>query len=312
MSLTDVPGIHVGHAQVAGGGSGCTVVLGPFRGRAIIPGPATGSREIEALRSEHVTSGVDAIVLSGGSAYGLATADGVMEWLEERGRGHRTMAGVVPIVPAAILFDLAEGRLRPGPAEGRAACEVASSDPVVEGQVGAGAGARVAKLLGIERSRPGGIGSASFTFRDWTVGALAAVNALGDVIGPGGEPLAAPKPVDGGRSGADQRTGAEAILSGELPSRDPRPGENTTLCVVATDAPLSSPDLGRLLRMAATGIARSISPVHTPFDGDILFGLSTSDREESLSPTETLGLGVAAASVLARSIRRAAAVGARA
>jgi L-aminopeptidase/D-esterase-like protein len=298
-TLTDVPGLRVGHAQVPGGGSGCTVVLGPFRGAVEVAGPATGTRELEVVGPLHMVPRIDAIVLTGGSAYGLETAQGVMDWLEERDRGHRTGAGPVPIVPAAVLFDLAPGRERPGKEEGRLACDRASAGPVEIGRVGAGAGATVGKLLGVERGTPGGLGSASMQAGRWRVGALSAVNAFGDVVDRDG------------RAG-DRAPTVPAVLEGlrrgeEWTLPDPRPVRSTTLSVVATDAPASRTDLKRIARVANTALARRIDPVHTPFDGDVTFAASTAERAEELGPAALLSLGLAAREVLEEAILRAVA-----
>ena len=146
-TLTNIEGIRVGHAQVPGGGSGCTAILGPFRAAVQITGMATGTRELNTLHPEHLVPEANAIVLSGGSAFGLASAHGVMAWLAERGEGFPTGGGPVPIVPAAILYDLAEDRSRPDSATGFAAAQAATSEPVLEGRVGAGTGATVGKLV---------------------------------------------------------------------------------------------------------------------------------------------------------------------
>lgn len=304
-SLTDVPGIRVGHASVPGGGSGCTVVLGPFRARVEVRGPATGTRELETLREEHVAPRANAVLLTGGSAFGLAAADGVMAWLAEKGEGYQTGAGPVPIVPAAVLFDLAPDRDVPGPGEGWAACEGAGTGPVPNGRVGAGAGARVGKLLGPGRSSPGGTGSASTGVGRWKVGALVAVNALGDVVDRQGRIVAGARE-GGGFADASARV-LERGSRGEMKElADLRPGENTTLGVVATDAPLSGRDLERLLRLAGTALARRISPVHTPFDGDVVFGVSTGEPEgQALSSAEILTLGLAARECVETAILRA-------
>jgi L-aminopeptidase/D-esterase-like protein len=189
--ITAVEGIRVGHAQVPEGGSGCTVILGPFRARVEVPGMASGTRELAVLDEVHVTGRADAILLTGGAAFGLGAAHGVMAWIAARGEGFPTPGGPVPIVPAAVLYDLAPERSRPGPAEGEAACRAAGAGPVPRGRVGAGAGARVGKLLGPEASAPGGVGSASGRVGRWTVAALAVVNSLGEVVdreGRGGGP----------------------------------------------------------------------------------------------------------------------------
>lgn len=298
-SITDVPGVAVGHAEVPGGASGCTVVLGPFRGAVDVRGMATGTREMDALEPEHVVPRIDAVLLTGGSAHGLAAADGVMGWLEERGRGFDTGVARVPIVPAAVIFDLAEGRARPGAAQGRAACEAAAGGPVPEGRVGAGAGALVGKIRGRAHADAGGIGSYAVEAGGFTVGALVAVNALGDVLDDSGRILAGARDDDGEfvDTASFLRRGG---VRGEF-------GSNTTLAVVATDAPLSQVDLGRLARVASTAMARRISPVNTPFDGDVTFAVSTGDEVEAFTSGEVMALGVAARDTLERSIERAVA-----
>ncbi len=314
-SLTDVPGLRVGHAEVSGGGSGCTVILGPFQGGVERPGNATGTRELPTLEPGHLVSRIDALLLTGGSAFGLAAADGVMGWLADRGEGFPTAVAPVPIVPAAVLFDLVEGRGRPGSAEGRRACDDADSGPVRMGRVGAGAGATVGKLLGAERASPGGVGSASARVGRWTVGALAVVNALGQVVGRDGVVVA------GVRTSAGFRNVTELLAEGRASA--PGVGENTTLAVVATDAPLDREGLIRWLRVAATALPRRIDPVFTPFDGDVVFGVSTGrevpvgnnhgargESEErgsdlsTLTPIELLSLGVAARETLETAILR--------
>jgi L-aminopeptidase/D-esterase-like protein len=319
--LSDVAGIRVGHAEVPGGGSGCTVVLGPFRARVDVAGLAGGSREFVTLDPAHVTGHVDALVLTGGSAYGLAVADGVMAWLEARGQGFQVSSGVVPIVPAAVIHDLQPGRERPGPKEGHAACEDAErrGDGATRHpeRAGAGAGARVGTLLGPKHAMPGGVGSASVEVGGWRVGALAVVNAVGSVLDAQGKVLAGPRPDPDGPP-----VDALAELFGDLASGSdpfeeagPRQGENTTLCVVATDAPLTDPDLVRMLRLAGTALPRRITPVFTPFDGDVIFGVVPStpgvpaDRPpgDSRPPSEVLLLGVAAREALERAIERAVA-----
>ena len=302
-SLTDVPGLAVGHAEVPGGGSGCTVVLGPMRARADLRGLATGARELGTVREGHVTTRVDALLLSGGSAFGLAAADGVLRWLEERRRGHETSVTEVPIVPGAVLFDLASGRARPGPDEGRRACEAATSDPVRQGRVGAGAGATVGKLLGPEHAIPAGVGSSSARVARWTVGALAVTNALGDVVDRDG------RVVGVGGSRGEREEGTRALLEaarkpGFGAGSELRAGEHTTLAVVATDAPLTGGDLVRMARVASTGVARRISPVHTPFDGDILFAVSTAKEGSPLSTRYALALGVTGREALETAILR--------
>jgi L-aminopeptidase/D-esterase-like protein len=306
-TLTAVPGIRVGHATAPRGGTGCTVVLGPFRGAVELSGLATGTRELGALDPRHLVARIDALLLTGGSAFGLAAADGVSAWLAERGIGFETGVAPVPIVPAAVIFDLAEGVPRPDAALGRHACAVASGAPVGQGRVGAGAGATVGKLAGRERSSPGGLGSAAARVGAHTVGALAVVNALGNVSDRSGRVVAGAR----GEAGewldwaAAQRLAATAGFA--RGTATPRAGTNTTLAVVATDAPLSRGELARIVRVAATALARRIDPVHTPFDGDVVFALSTAADAAEIGPAESLALSVALRDVLEDAIVRAVA-----
>lgn len=298
-TLTGIPGIRVGHAQVPGGGSGCTAILGPFRAAVEVTGMATGTRELGTLHPDHLVPEATAIVLSGGSAFGLASAHGVMAWLAERGEGFPTGGGVVPIVPAAILYDLAPDRSRPDAATGFAAAEAATDAPVEEGRVGAGTGATVGKLGGPgSTSMPGGIGSWLVEVGSARVAALAAVNAVGDVLDARGEIVAGARGPDG------------AFLDGSRVLRS-TPGEglspvgNTTLCVVATDAPASQRDLYRILRMATGALPRRIRPVNTPVDGDVVFALAPSREEEALSDRAVMALGDGAREALEEAITRA-------
>jgi L-aminopeptidase/D-esterase-like protein len=302
-SITAVPGISVGHAPVPGGGSGCTVVLGPFRGSVEMRGLATGSRELPTLAADHVVPRVDAILLTGGSAFGLAAADGVMSWLAERGRGYETGIAVVPIVPSAVVFDLREGRARPDASTGRAACEGASDGPVEEGRVGAGSGTTVGKLAGRERASPGGVGSWAVHAGPYRVGALAVLNSVGDVRDQDGRIVAGAHDPDGTFLDGDRKLREDTIDPGPG-----LPGTNTTLAVVATDAPLTQVDLTRLARMATNALARRITPVHTPFDGDVVFAVSTAAEPEELERRELLGLGSAAQHALEEAITRAVTV----
>ncbi len=306
QGITAVPGVCVGHASVSGGGSGCTVVLGPFRGAVEVRGLATGSRELPTLAADHVVPRVDAILLTGGSAFGLAAADGVMAWLAERGRGYDTGLAVVPIVPAAVVFDLRDGRARPDAATGRAACEEASDGPVEEGRIGAGAGTTVGKLAGREHASPGGVGSWAREVGSFQVGALAVLNAVGDVRDAHGVIVAGARDADGTFLDGERR-----LRAGDDAPRPGLPGTNTTLAVVATDAPLSQVDLGRLARMATNALSRRITPVHTPFDGDVVFAVSTSAEPEEMDRREVLRLGSAAQHALEEAITRAVTVGAR-
>jgi L-aminopeptidase/D-esterase-like protein len=296
-TLTAIPGIRVGHAQVPGGGSGCTAILGPFRGAVQVTGMATGTRELGTLHPEHLVPEANAVVLSGGSAYGLASAHGVMAWLAERGEGFPTGIDVVPIVPAAILYDLAPDRSRPDAATGFAAAEAASDAPVPEGRVGAGTGATVGKLGGPEGSMPGGLGSWLVTTGGYRVAALAAVNAVGDVLDGQGAIVA-------GARGPDGTFLDGSRMLRESPGAGEAPLGNTTLCVVATDAPVGQRDLYRMVRMAAGALPRRIRPVNTPMDGDVVFGLAPSREVRSLTDREVMALGDAAREALEESIMR--------
>jgi L-aminopeptidase/D-esterase-like protein len=260
---------------------------------------ATGTRELDVLSPRHLVDKVNALLLTGGSAFGLSAADGVMEWLEETGQGFDTGVAKVPIVPAAVIFDLNPEVDRPGSREGRQAAAGASTEPVPEGRVGAGAGATVGKLLGPEASSLGGVGSTSREWGGGTVGALAVVNALGDVVAEDGSVLAGARAADGVRPGSD------GIALQGLRADSGFPGTNTTLAVVATDLPLDRVDLGKLAEMASAAFPRAVSPVNTPFDGDLLFALSTAEDTARLSPNELLALGVLARSLTEEAIRRA-------
>ena len=313
-SLTAVPGIRVGHARPPEGDTGCTVVIGPFRAAVEVAGMSTGSRELHVLEVEHMVPSVDALLLTGGSVFGLAAADGVTAWLAEHGMGYDTGVARVPIVPAAVIFDLHEGRPRPGPDSGRAACEIATDAPVATGRVGAGVSATVGNLAGPEGTMWGGIGSWALSLGEWTVGALAVVNALGDVLDGEGRIVAGARAADGTFLDSvrllrewplEQLRDASfraALRQGSL-----RPGRNTTLAVVATDAPLSKVDLKRLARMAGTALPRRISPVHTPFDGDVIFAASTSAQVRPFAGPELLALGATARDALEEAITSAVA-----
>jgi len=295
-TLTGIPGIRVGHATVPGGGSGCTAIIGPFRAAVRVTGMATGTRELGTLDPEHLVPEATALVFSGGSAYGLASAHGVMAWLAEQGMGFPTGVDVVPIVPAAILYDLRPDRSRPDASTGFAAASAATDAPVPEGRVGAGTGATVGKLGG--SSMAGGVGSWLLEVGDYKVAGLAAVNALGDVLDGEGRIVAGARGPDG------------AFLDGSRLLRASPPDDlvhqgNTTLCAVATDAPASKADLYRILRMAVGAMPRRIRPVNTPFDGDVVFALAPSREVVALSDRAVMALGDAAREALEESITRA-------
>ena len=272
-------GLAVGHATDAEGATGLTVVRGidrPLRGAAAVVGRASGSRELQTLDPAHLADRVDAVLLSGGSAYGLDAAAGVMRWMEERGRGFDAGAGVVPIVPAAVLFDLAPlGRFdaRPTADMAYAACDAAQSFPIAEGSVGAGTGATVGKAGGADRAMKGGLGCALARSVNVMVGAIAAVNALGDVRDEDGNILAG---VRGSSASPSRFADAARLLAG---ASDGAPGfgdlamQNTTLCVVATNVVLSRIDLEQVARAASAALYRRITPCGTSYDGDIVFAL---------------------------------------
>jgi L-aminopeptidase/D-esterase-like protein len=266
-------GLVVGHATDAEGATGCTVVRGasdPFRCAVHVMGRATGTRELALLAPDQLVDRVDALLLAGGSAYGLDAAAGVMRWMEERGRGFPVGEGVVPIVPAAVVFDLAPlGRFdaRPTAAMGHAACEAARGEPE-EGSIGAGTGAMVGKVAGREHAMKGGIGCGASDADGVVVRALAVVNALGDVRDAAGRIVA------GARDGAGRFLDTMRHIahgSHEQPRFESLAGRNTTLCLVATNAALDRVQLGSLARAASAALYRRITPVGTAFDGDIVF-----------------------------------------
>ena len=301
-SITRVAGIEVGHFTDTRRPTGCSVVIA--RAGAVagvdVRGAAPGTRETDLLHPSNLVDRAHAILLAGGSAWGLDAAAGVMRWLEEQGIGLDVRFGLVPIVPAAVLFDLPVGdaRIRPDAQAGYLACQAASRQPPAQGNVGAGAGALVGKLFGLARAMRGGIGSASVTLDGVTVGALVACNALGDVIDPDtAQVIAGARTVDG-KALLNIR---QAILAGELP-QPLLAGTNTTIGVIATDAILTKAQAHRLAQVAHDGLARSINPVHTLSDGDALFTLGTGQAGKTAG---MMVLGTLAAEVTARAVVRA-------
>jgi L-aminopeptidase/D-esterase-like protein len=300
-SLTDVPGLQVGHWTSEQRPTGCTVVLagaGAVAG-VDVRGGGPGTRETDLLSPERTIEKAHAIALSGGSAYGLATADGVMQFLEEKGIGFRAGRNVVPIVPAAILFDLhmGDGSIRPGKQSGYLAAKAASGDPVPQGNVGAGAGATVGKLLGPLRAMKGGLGSASMRLPgDIVVGAIAAVNSLGDIVDPEtGELLAGALREDG-----KGLANTAALIRSGLGFGSAGAFQNTTLVVVGANVSWTQAQATKVAQMAQDGLARAIRPVHMPFDGDSVFTLGTGGVELDASK---LGLlGAVAADVVGQAI----------
>jgi L-aminopeptidase/D-esterase-like protein len=300
--LTQVPGIRVGHFTDERRPTGCTAILteaGAVCG-VDVRGGAPGTRETDLLDPVSTVQEVHAVVLSGGSAFGLETAAGVVRFLEERGIGFAVGPAKVPIVPAAILFDLAVGdwTIRPDADAGYQAARSAGEGPVAEGSVGAGAGATVGKLLGLARAMKGGVGSAAIRLpRGGTVAALVAVNAMGDVLDPDtGRTVAGVRDEDG-----KSLVGAmNALLQGEGADASQK-GENTSIGVVGTDVTLTQAEATKVAQMAHDGLARVIRPVHTPWDGDTLFALSTGKVE---IPQPALLVGAVAAEVVARAVVR--------
>jgi len=302
-TLTVVQGLKVGHAEDRKALTGVTVVIcekGAV-GAADIRGTASGTREINPLDPTHLVESLNGICLAGGSAFGLDSAGGVMRYLEERGIGFPVGRTVVPIVPAAILFDLNVGdfKVRPDAAMGYRACEAASSDPVAEGCVGVGIGASVGKLLSRASAMKSGVGSAGFTFDDGlAIGAIAAVNAFGDVLDP-----ATGKIIAGSR---DPNTPGKfldtaAALRGASIEKPFAP-ENTTLAVTATNATLTKSQAKKIAQMAQIGLARTISPCHSTVDGDIIFAIATGEWK---GPVNLNRLGILSAEAVAEAIVRA-------
>jgi len=285
-TITVIPGLLVGHDTNEAARTGCTVILTPEGATAAVDvrGAAPGTRETDLLRPENLVEKVHGILLAGGSAFGLAAADGVMRWLNERGHGFDAGVARVPIVPAAVLFDLAVGRndVWPDADAGYRACEAASDAPVTLGQVGAGTGATVAKLLGPAGAQPGGLGSAIIPLpTGGSVGALAAVNAVGEIYDPA--------------------TGEKVVAAGgkgPMPGGWPIPGANTTLAVVATDVQLTKTQCRRVAQMAHDGFARAIKPSHTMYDGDTIFALSTG----TAGPGDPNLVGIFAAEAIVQAI----------
>ena len=293
-SITDVPGIEVGHAQNKKALTGCTVILcrkGAVAG-VDVRGGAPGTRETDLLEPGMMVQKVNAILLAGGSAFGLDAASGVMRFLEENRIGFKTRDAFVPIVPSAILYDLDLGRsdIRPDAKMGYQACLNASSKETAEGVVGAGTGASVGKMLGHGQAMKSGIGGASISLgRGIVVGAIAAVNAIGDVYDP-----------NTGEFVAGIRTEKKSLEWMRLSALNPFPRRNTVIGAVAVNANFSKADMTRIAQMAHDGLARSVRPAHTQYDGDTIFALATGNKRADLST-----VGVFAAEAFATAIVRA-------
>ncbi len=301
-AITDVAGIEVGHTTDREHGSGCTVVL--CRDGAVggvdVRGSAPGTRETDLLRPTNHVSEVHAVVLSGGSAFGLDSASGVVRYLAECDIGYRAGSVTVPIVPAAILFDIgiAKHGVHPKADDGYAACLNASDGVVDEGSVGAGTGATVAKTQGLDRAIKGGIGTAGVDLGNGiTVGAIMAVNAVGGVYDPDtGDLVAGPRSDDGGMDDP-----METLLSGDNPATPPPFGSNTTIGVVATNATLTKEEANKLASIAHDGLALAVRPAHTMWDGDTIFAIATGTEP---GKADMLRLGAAAVMCVGRAIAR--------
>lgn len=298
-SIVDVHGVRVGHAWDSVARTGCTVVAFEADGAVCgvdVRGGAPGTRETDALSPYGRVERVHAILLTGGSAYGLDAAGGVMAELEARGVGYEVGPWRVPIVPAAVIFDLfaGSGAVRPDRAMGAAALRAASTERPLEGAVGAGAGALVAKLAGLEYAVPGGIGSASARYGALVVGAIAVCNALGNVYDPQTrEAVAVP-------AGAGHDVDVRAALA-TFASPEPT---NTTLAVVATNATLRKADAGKVAQMAHDGIARAIDPAHLTRDGDTIFAAATGEVTAALDLVGAMAADVVASAIV-RGVRAA-------
>jgi L-aminopeptidase/D-esterase-like protein len=300
--ITDVAGIKVGHFTDSRRPTGCTVVLteeGAVAG-VDVRGAAPGTRETDLLDPINTVQTVHAIMLSGGSAFGLATADGAMRYLEEHGIGFDMRVARVPIVPAAILFDLGVGdaKIRPDAEAGYKACKAAAATAPTEGNVGAGAGATVGKLFGMARAMKSGIGTSAIRLEDITVGAIVAVNAVGDVFDPVTGKIIAGARTKDGKSLVNSMA---ALLRGE-PLPPLLAGTATTIGVVATEVVLTKAQASKVAQMAHDGLARTINPVHTAFDGDTIFALATG---KSSKPVNVTLIGALAAEAIAQAVVRA-------
>jgi L-aminopeptidase/D-esterase-like protein len=298
--ITDVPGITVGHATDAAALTGVTVVLtaGPATCGVELRGGANDVVGLDYLDPRHLVPTVNGVVLGGGSRFGEEAIAGVMRWLEERGAGFTAGPAVVPHVPGAFLFDLnvGDGRVRPTREMGYMAAARATGGPVPEGSVGAGTGASVGKLHGIERAMRGGLGSASARVDGVVVGALVAVNAVGDVRDPdSGALVAGTRDAPDGRRLIDT---ARALMAGGALGRFAAP-EHSTIGVVATNARLTRAEAAKVAALGMLGFARALAPPHTAFDGDTLFALSVGDQ-----PADLTRVGLAAAEAVARAIYR--------
>ena len=298
-SITDVGGLQVGHAHDSEALTGCTVVI--CRAGAVVGvdvrGAAPGTRETDLCKPGTLVDRAHAVILAGGSAFGLDAASGVMRFLWEHHVGLDVGVTTVPIVPGAVLFDLHIGDIAWPDAEmGYRACLAAGDGEVAQGCVGAGTGATVGKILGMSSATKSGIGTASLRVGTCTLGALVAVNAFGDVFHPDRNTIIA----GARRAGTQEFIDSSAVLL-DNPTRTPHPGVNTTIGILATDAALTSEQINHLATCAHDGLARTIRPVHTMVDGDTIFGLATGSVAVNWSEV-MLGLATGAAEVIARAV----------
>jgi L-aminopeptidase/D-esterase-like protein len=306
-AITDVPGIKVGHATDKEALTGCTVVLceDGAVGGVDQRGGAPGTRETDSMQPMHLVQKAHAVVLAGGSAFGLEAATGVMHYLEERGIGYDALVARVPIVPAAILFDLGVGdpSVRPDAAMGCAACQSADDGPVAEGNVGAGTGATVGKILGMGQAMKAGLGTASMDLGEGlVVGAIVAVNAFGDVMDPQTGRLMAGARAPDGQGFADTLAVMRNLVGKNLEFAGPK---NTVIGVVATNARLNKEEANKVAQMAQDGLARTVRPAHTMFDGDTLFALAMGSNNGPSMQADVNTVGAYAAEVVAEAIVRA-------
>ena len=288
--ITDINGVTAGHYTDSENKTGCTVII--IEGGAVcgvdVRGSAPGTRETDLLRPMNAVQKVNALLLSGGSAYGLAAADGVMRWLEERGKGFDTGSARVPIVPAAVLYDLAVGSatVRPGAQEGYAACEAASSEPLAQGRFGAGTGAMVGQAAGPEFASPGGFGAASVQLGDVIVAACFAVNAFGDIYD-----YNTGKKIAGMKGATVSGALAEGAVAGVF-------GTNTVIGVIGTNAYITKEQACKLACAGQDGIAMCVRPSHTMFDGDTVFAFGTGEKQCDISALLAAGAEAAAKAII--------------
>ena len=313
--LTDIEGIAVGHASDFEGVTGCTAILCGLQGAVAgvdVRGAAVGEREFETLRLGHLVDRIHALVLAGGSAFGLEAATGVMRYLEERGIGFDTGVARVPIVPAAILFDLGIGnaRCRPDAAMGYEAAQRATSAAVEEGSVGAGTGATVGKLFGLKQATKGGVGSVSLELAAGVkVSALAVVNAFGDVRDPAtGAILAGARLAENSPKFADTVAQMKRGVVRKAFGLPAAVLSSTTLAVAATNAAFDRAAITKVAAMAQNGLARAIAPVHTMFDGDVVFALSLGEKQADLNTVGTVAAEAVAAAIF-RAVQKARTLG---